>query len=248
MTTLLSKIIAIFITATSLLVFSPMVRSQGIQKPLVEVWKSPTCGCCNDWMKHLEANGFRVKGYDKGNNAKRSELGMPLKYGSCHTALVNGYVVEGHVPAREIHRLLKEQPKATGLSVPEMPIGSPGMDGPEYGKQFDPYQVLLIQKDGSSSVYQSYTKPSGYRTIKADASPDTTRWAQGEIRRVDPANQRLTIKHGLIPSIDMPPMTMVFYVKDTGILAGLAAGDTIEFQVITEGKRYIVTAIRKTGV
>lgn len=125
--------------------------------PLVEVWKSPTCGCCNDWIKHLQANGFKVQAYDKGNNAKRSEVGMPTKFGSCHTAIVDGYVIEGHVPAREIKRLLKEKPKALGLSVPEMPIGTPGMDGPEYGGQVDPYNVLLVKRDGTASVYQAYT-------------------------------------------------------------------------------------------
>ena len=127
-------------------------------KPLVEVYKSPSCGCCNEWIKHLQANGFEVKAFDKGNNAMRKELGMPLKYGSCHTGKVDGYAIEGHVPAREIHRLLKEKPKAIGLSVPEMPIGTPGMDTPEYGGQVDPYQVLLIRKDGSSAVYQAYTE------------------------------------------------------------------------------------------
>lgn len=125
--------------------------------PVVEVWKSPTCGCCNDWIKHLHANGFQVKAYDKGNTAIRRELGMPEKFGSCHTAKVNGYVIEGHVPAKEIHRLLKEKPKALGLSVPEMPIGTPGMDGPEYGGQVDPYDVLLVNANGTASVYQAYT-------------------------------------------------------------------------------------------
>ena len=125
-------------------------------QPLIEVWKSPTCGCCNDWVKHLQANGFQVKAIDKGNSAIRKELGMPLKYGSCHTAKVDGYVIEGHVPAKEIRRLLKERPAALGLSVPEMPIGTPGMDGPEYGGQVDPYNVLLVRRDGSSSVYQAY--------------------------------------------------------------------------------------------
>ena len=125
--------------------------------PLVEVWKSLTCGCCKDWIKHLEANGFRVRAHDKGNVAMRKELGMPEKFGSCHTAKVAGYVIEGHVPAKEIHRLLKEKPKALGLSVPEMPIGTPGMDGPEYGGQIDPYNVLLVQSNGSATVYQAYT-------------------------------------------------------------------------------------------
>jgi hypothetical protein len=87
----------------------------------------------------------------------RRELGMPEKFGSCHTAKVNGYVIEGHVPAKEIHRLIKEKPTALGLSVPEMPIGTPGMDGPEYGGQIDPYNVLLVQRNGTASVYQAYT-------------------------------------------------------------------------------------------
>lgn len=125
--------------------------------PLVQVWKDPNCGCCKDWMAYLEKNGFRIQVFDTGNAAIRGRLGMPQKYGSCHTALVGGYVIEGHVPAREIQRLLKEKPQALGLSVPRMPIGSPGMDGPEYGGQKDPYEVLLVAKNGSATVFQSYT-------------------------------------------------------------------------------------------
>lgn len=125
-------------------------------KPLVEVWKSPTCGCCKDWIKHLEKNGFSVRSHDEGNTDARVRLGMPIKYGSCHTASVGGYALEGHVPAREIHRLLKERPKAVGLAVPAMPIGSPGMDGPEYGNRKDPYDVLLVRRDGNSTVFQPY--------------------------------------------------------------------------------------------
>lgn len=125
-------------------------------KPLVEVWKSPTCGCCKDWIKHLEQNGFLVRSHDEGNTDARARLGMPIKYGSCHTARVGGYALEGHVPAREIHRLLKERPQAVGLAVPAMPLGSPGMDGPEYRNRKDPYDVLLVRKDGNSAVFQSY--------------------------------------------------------------------------------------------
>jgi hypothetical protein len=84
---------------------------------------------------------------------------MPQKYASCHTALINGYVLEGHVPAREIQRLLRERPIALGLAVPEMPIGSPGMDGPEYGGQQDPFEVLLILKTGKATVFAAYGKP-----------------------------------------------------------------------------------------
>ncbi|HRH87936.1 MAG TPA: DUF411 domain-containing protein [Rubrivivax sp.] len=122
----------------------------------VEVWKAPSCGCCKDWILHMESNGFKVKVHDSGNTAARSRLGMPMKLGSCHTALVDGYAIEGHVPAREVRRLLAEKPKAIGLAVPGMPIGSPGMDGPEYGARKDAYDVLLVRKDGSTAAYQSY--------------------------------------------------------------------------------------------
>ncbi|MGB3068409.1 MAG: DUF411 domain-containing protein [Ottowia sp.] len=123
----------------------------------IQVWKDPNCGCCKDWITHLEENGFSVSVYDQGNNAARSRLGMPKKYASCHTALVQGYVIEGHVPASDIRRLLKEKPAGLGLAVPGMPVGSPGMDGPAYGDRRDPYQVLLIQKNESAIVFNSYT-------------------------------------------------------------------------------------------
>jgi hypothetical protein len=127
------------------------------KQPVVEVWKSPTCGCCKDWIAHMEANGFTVKVNEVGNTAAmRERLGIPLQLGSCHTAKVGRYAVEGHVPAREIQRLLREKPDAVGIAVPGMPIGAPGMDGPEYGGRKDPYDVLLVQKDGSTRVYQSY--------------------------------------------------------------------------------------------
>lgn len=124
--------------------------------PLVEVWKSPTCGCCKEWVTYMEANGFRTVVHETGNTAMRGRLGIDKKFGSCHTARVNGYAIEGHVPAADIRRLLKERPKAIGLAVPGMPIGSPGMDGPEYKGRKDPYNVLLIATDGSASVFQSH--------------------------------------------------------------------------------------------
>ena len=122
----------------------------------IEVWKSPTCGCCNDWITHLEANGFSVTSYDEGSYEAMKRLGVPARFGSCHTAEVDGYAIEGHVPAREILRLLDERPDAIGLSVPAMPRGSPGMDGPAYGNVKDPYDVLLIDRNGEASVFQSY--------------------------------------------------------------------------------------------
>ena len=86
----------------------------------------------------------------------RKRLGIPIEYGSCHTAVVDGYALEGHVPVREILRLLNERPNAIGLAVPGMPVGSPGMDGPEYGRRRDPYDVLLLTRDGTSRIFQSY--------------------------------------------------------------------------------------------
>lgn len=127
------------------------------QQMVLQVWKDPNCGCCKDWIAHLEKNGFISTVIDHGNNAARARLGMPQKFASCHTALVGGYVIEGHVPAAEIQRLLKEKPQALGLAVPGMPIGSPGMDGPTYGGRRDAYQVLLIHKDGSAKAFNSYS-------------------------------------------------------------------------------------------
>jgi hypothetical protein len=140
------------LAGTSLL--APALMAQ--TRPQVEVWKDPNCGCCKDWVIHMQASGFDVKVHDSGNNAVRKRLGIPDKLGSCHTALVGGYAIEGHVPAREVHRLLKERPAALGLSVPGMPVGSPGMDGPEYGTRKDPYDVVLIGRNGGTRIYQSY--------------------------------------------------------------------------------------------
>lgn len=123
---------------------------------LIQIWKGPSCGCCKDWIAHLQANGFRTQPQDSGNSDARTRLGVDIKYGSCHTALVGGYAIEGHVPAREIRRLLKERPKAIGLAVPAMPLGSPGMDGPEYEGRKDPYDVLLLTQDGGARVFQTY--------------------------------------------------------------------------------------------
>lgn len=125
--------------------------------PKVEVWKSPDCGCCKSWLAHLETQGMTVGTiHDIGNVEARQALGVPAKLGSCHTAKIGGYAIEGHVPAREIKRLLKEKPAAIGLAVPGMPLGSPGMDGPDFDNQTQPYDVLLVLKDGSTRVYQSY--------------------------------------------------------------------------------------------
>ena len=127
----------------------------------VEVWKDPSCGCCQDWIDHMQANGFAVTTHESGNAAVRARLGLPQRLGSCHTALVGGYLLEGHVPAADVRKLLKEKPRALGLAVPGMPVGSPGMDGPAYNGRKDPYDVLLVTRnlmnsDVSTRVFTSY--------------------------------------------------------------------------------------------
>ncbi len=122
----------------------------------VEVWKTPTCGCCEDWVKHMRDNGFAVTTHDVEDTGPiRRNAGMS-NYGSCHTAMVDGYAVEGHVPASDVRRLLLEKPDAAGLAAPGMPLGSPGMDGPEYGARKTPHDVVLVDKRGGAQVFQAY--------------------------------------------------------------------------------------------
>lgn len=120
--------------------------------PTVTVYKSPSCGCCTKWVGHLEQSGFKVKTTNMPNVAPMKErLGVPVGLGSCHTAVVDGYVVEGHVPADVIHQLLTERPDVTGIAVAGMPIGSPGMEGPNP----QPYNVVAFTKDGQQRIYAS---------------------------------------------------------------------------------------------
>ena len=125
---------------------------------LITVWKTPNCGCCKEWVVHLRKEGFHVVTNDVNDTAPiRQKLGLPAKFGSCHTAQVSGYVLEGHVPAREVMRLLRDKPAAVGLAVPGMPVGSPGMEmpGDMLGVR-DAFDVVLVNKDGNASVYASY--------------------------------------------------------------------------------------------
>jgi len=127
-------------------------RAQSL--PVVEMTKRPNCGCCTAWADHLRAEGFEVKITESEElwNVKR-RAGIPQDLDACHTAKVGGYVVEGHVPADDIKRLLSERSDVKGLSVPGMPIGSPGM---EMDGQTEPYDVLSFDADGNTKVFQSY--------------------------------------------------------------------------------------------
>lgn len=126
------------------------------EKPLLRVLKDPDCGCCGSWIAIMQRNGFDAEventSWESLSRFKAAN-GIPEQMASCHTGLVDGYVIEGHVPAADIHRLLAERPSAIGLSVPGMPFGSPGM-GPE--DERDAYSVFLIKKDGSTEVFNHY--------------------------------------------------------------------------------------------
>jgi hypothetical protein len=125
----------------------------GGKKPTITVYKDPSCGCCKSWIQHLIKHGYQVDAKDtpEMTGIKRS-LGVPDGLSACHTAVVNGYLIEGHVPAADIARLLKEKPKVAGLAVPGMPMGSPGMEGP----RTQHYQVLSFDKAGKTKVFASY--------------------------------------------------------------------------------------------
>lgn len=120
--------------------------------PEITVYKTPTCGCCSDWVDHLRAEGFRVTTHDLASLTEiKHEHGVPDELASCHTAVVDGYAVEGHVPADVIRRLLAERPEVTGIAVPGMPMGSPGMEGPYK----EPYEVYSFDENGPVDVFEA---------------------------------------------------------------------------------------------
>jgi hypothetical protein len=120
----------------------------------ITVYKTPTCGCCKKWVSYLELHGYQVKTRDMqdlGFIKTMSGVGQP--YASCHTAVIDGYVVEGHVPVADIERLLRERPPVIGISAPGMPVGSPGM---EQGDRRDSYAVVTLEKDGTAKVFSEH--------------------------------------------------------------------------------------------
>lgn len=123
----------------------------------VQVYKNPSCGCCAAWVDHLKAAGFAVDVTEVDDTAAvRKRFGMPERLASCHTGVVDGYALEGHVPAADIRRLLSSKPQAVGLAVPGMPVGAPGM---EVGDRKDRYEVILVDRKGRESVFARY--PAG---------------------------------------------------------------------------------------
>ncbi len=126
-----------------------------VERPEAVVYKSPTCGCCEGWVEHLEAEGFDVEVQDRTDlNEVKDLFGIPGQLRSCHTAEIGNYLVEGHVPASDIDRLLEENPEVAGIAVPGMPVGSPGMEVP--GRAADRYQVLTFDADGGTEVFATH--------------------------------------------------------------------------------------------
>jgi hypothetical protein len=122
--------------------------------PTMTVYKSPACGCCKNWIEHVQSAGFAVEVHDLDDLSEiKDEAGVPDRARSCHTAIVDGYAIEGHVPAETIKRLIKERPKVAGLAVPGMPVGSPGMEVP--GQTADKYDIVAFDRTGALTVYES---------------------------------------------------------------------------------------------
>lgn len=140
-------------SAAAVVAVQAPVPSEGL--PVALVHRSPACGCCALWVDHLKQAGFRVQVRSAEDlTPVKQRLGVPFGKGSCHTAEIGGYFIEGHVPAGDIKRLLAEKPHAKGLVLPGMPMGSPGMEGPEGSAR--PYTVELVARDGSSSPYERH--------------------------------------------------------------------------------------------
>ncbi|MCS3903056.1 hypothetical protein J2T55_001073 [Methylohalomonas lacus] len=132
----------------------PAVAESDASAPTLEVFRSPDCSCCHRWIEHLRDNGFEVRDNKRSDLAViKQQLGVPKQLASCHTAKVGNYVIEGHVPANDIRRLLDQRPAVSGLSVPNMPIGSPGM---EMGTRRDAYDVLTFDSAGNLDHFNHY--------------------------------------------------------------------------------------------
>ena len=151
------RTLAVVAAFTTLALTTAAVRfpvvAESAKKPTITVYKDPGCGCCKAWVEHLRKNGYTVVAKDTPDMSEiKGALGVPEAVTSCHTAVVNGYLIEGHVPAADIDRLLAKKPHIAGLGVPGMPMGSPGMEGPSSQH----YKVLGFDKSGKTSVFASH--------------------------------------------------------------------------------------------
>lgn len=147
----LARFAGVAILASLASAWTPAGTHETVAGREITVFKDPNCGCCTKWVEHLRKHAFDVAARDTSDVAAVKRAGrIPERLHSCHTAFVGGYVIEGHVPASDIQRLLREQPKVAGLAVPGMPVGSPGM---EVGNRVDKYDVIAFNRDGTTSVF-----------------------------------------------------------------------------------------------
>ena len=145
---------AIAILTAALAATAPQAQTKAEADRHLRVYKSPTCGCCANWIRYMEKNGFTATATDVADvTPVKVQNGVPTRASSCHTTLIGGYVIEGHVPVEDIRRLLKEKPAIAGLAAPGMPAGSPGMDVPNS----PPYDVMAFDKNGKMSVFATHT-------------------------------------------------------------------------------------------
>ena len=152
---MMKRISAIALLAAMVSMSNASAQRQAPQGPLVQVYKSPTCGCCANWVKHLQDNGFATRVVEMADLGDiKAKNSVPGSAQSCHTATVDGYVLEGHVPAADVKRMLKDRPAVLGLAVPGMPIGSPGMEVP--GVKAAAYNVMSFDRKGQLTVYASH--------------------------------------------------------------------------------------------
>ena len=152
-----TKLVSLVAALSTLALTTAAIHEQPVdrvdKKPVITVYKDPGCGCCKKWVEHLIKHGYQVNAKDTPDmQAIKTSLGVPDKLAACHTAVVNGYLIEGHVPAEDIERLLTQKPKIAGIAVPGMPAGSPGMEGPTSQH----YQVFAFDKKGQTKVFASH--------------------------------------------------------------------------------------------
>lgn len=238
--------------------------------PSIEVWKDPNCGCCKDWIAHVEKSGFKVTVKDSGNNAVRAGLGMPQKYGSCHTALIQGYVIEGHVPASDILRLPRIGPKlwawlsqvcgSDHREWTDRPMAdattatrccwSSRTAAAKFSIPTHEETMNAIKKFLALSVLAvGFALPGvGFTQSTVDHSkmsmPQTAAMTDGEVRKIDKDAGKITLKHGEIKHLDMPAMTMVFTAEDKTLLDGVKVGDKVKFMAVNENGKMVVTGIQ----
>lgn len=147
------RLTSVLVSITFLVLGTVLVKQGNAQAEEIIVYKSPACGCCNKWVEHLQDNGFTVRTRDQNNmNPIKKQFAISRPLQSCHTATIDGYVIEGHVPANDIRQLLRDRPDIKGLTVPGMPMGSPGMEG----HRVDRYAVIAIDRKDNLTVFSQY--------------------------------------------------------------------------------------------